>query len=276
MISGEAREEVGSMGLPIYKVDAFTHVPFRGNPAGVCPLEEEAAEGWMQAVAAEMNVSETAFLVQKGDHYVVRYFTPTVEVPLCGHATLSSAHVLWEGGDVAPKRTIVFQAEGGRLTARRDGEWIQLDFPALPVDGVEEPEGLARALGVEPVRVHRRESGELLVELETEEVVRAACPDIPALHRSGFGHVIITARSSGGLCDFVSRFFAPGSGIPEDPVTGVAHCSLAPYWAGRLGRDDLVGHQVSQRGGVVRVRARGDRVELLGQAVTILRGELLC
>lgn len=262
--------------IPIIQADAFTAEPFRGNPAAVCLLTAEALPAWMQAVAAEMNLSETAFLVRRenGD-YSLRWFTPAVEVPLCGHATLASAHVLWEEKLVSLPDAITFQSKSGPLIARREGDWICLDFPAQPVEPATAPPGLSEALGGKPVGVYWNRVNKFLAELDSEQTVRELQPDTAALVRAGIDACIVTARGRSGECDFVSRFFAPGFGIDEDPVTGSAHCSLALFWAERLGKTDLIGHQVSKRGGVVRVRPRGDRVDLLGQAITIFRGQLL-
>ena len=230
----------------------------------------------MQAVGAEMNLAETAFVRERaGGGYSIRWFTPTVEVELCGHATLASAHVLFEQKLAPPTEPIRFQSKSGELVARREGEWIGLNFPALPVDSATAPAGLVDALGARPVGLYRNRLGKYLAELENEQTVRELEPDLAALVAIGCGACIVTARGESGECDFVSRFFAPSLGINEDPVTGAAHCSLTPYWSEQLGKQELVGHQVSKRGGVVRVRALGDRVALLGRAVTVLRGELL-
>lgn len=265
------------MKIPIVQVDAFTSEPFRGNPACVCLLDEEPPEARMQAIAAEANQSETAFLVRRPEGgFSIRWFTPSVEVPLCGHATLASAHVLWEDSVVAPTEPIILHAQSGVLRAAREAPWIQLDFPALPVKEVEVPSGLGDALGAEPLSVHQNQLTTFLVELDSAETVRKLQPDMPQIRDAEFNVCIVTARSDSPTCDFVSRFFAPGIGIDEDPVTGAAHCSLGPFWADRLGKTELVGHQVSKRGGVVKVRVRRDRVEIRGQAVTVIRGELTC
>jgi PhzF family phenazine biosynthesis protein len=259
----------------LLQIDAFTAEPFRGNPAGVCLLRESAAEEWMQAVAAEMNLSETAFLVPRAPReFGIRWFTPTTEVPLCGHATLASAHALWTEGVVADTHAITFHAGSGRLAARRERDWIVLDFPTLVAREMSAPAGLAAALGSRPLGVYRNEHSIWLMELDTAATVRALSPDFAGLQRAGVGACIVTAAGDPGACDFVSRFFAPGHGIDEDPVTGSAHCSLAPFWAERLGRPELVGHQVSRRGGVVKVRVKGERVEILGQARTVFEGSL--
>ena len=264
------------MNTPLIQVDAFTSEPFGGNPAAVCLLSEEATESWMQSVATEMNLSETAFVVPRGrNDFGLRWFTPTVEVPLCGHATLASAHVLWEQNRASPDEPITFHTQSGALAAKREANWICLDFPALPVEECTAPVGLAVALCAPPVSVHQNQHRVYLAELDSEETVRNLRPDLARFRSAGIAACIVTARSASASCDFVSRFFAPGMGIDEDPVTGAAHCSLTPYWAQRLGKTELVGHQVSKRGGVVKVRTRGDRVDLLGQAVTIMRGEIL-
>lgn len=260
------------MPQPIVQVDAFADRPFAGNPAAVCILDGPRDEGWMRNVAMEMNLSETAFLHPAEDGWNLRWFTPAVEVALCGHATLASAHVLWQDGHLPADAQARFHTLSGVLTADRDGEWITLDFPAQPEQAGPAPEGMERALGVRPVYTGRSRF-DWLVEVESEEVVRGLQPDLGLLATVEARGVIVTARGSGEH-DFVSRFFAPRAGVPEDPVTGSAHCVLAPFWAGRLGRDALTGFQASRRGGVVKVRTVGDRVHLTGQAVTVMRGEL--
>ncbi len=262
------------MSQRIVQVDAFADRPFVGNPAAVCILPGPTGLSWMQDVAREMNLAETAFLFDEGDGYRLRWFTPTVEVDLCGHATLASAHVLWEDGLLGAGQAARFQTHSGLLTATKAGDWIELDFPAVPVERPVDPASIAEALGV-PVVSAWRSRFDLLVEVESERVVRSLTPDLGRIGAIPARGVIVTARSDSPGSDFVSRFFAPQSGVAEDPVTGSAHCVLAPYWAERLGRADLVGYQASPRGGVVRVRSGGDRVMLGGQAVTVLRGELL-
>ena len=264
--------------LPLYQVDAFADRPFAGNPAAICLLDQPGDARWMQDVAGEMNLSETAFLLPAGDGFNLRWFTPAIEVELCGHATLASAHVLWETGRLDPASTARFHTLSGLLTAERKGEWIELDFPANPVEEVSPPEGLIEALGGEPIepRFIGKSRFDYLVELTSEEAVRSAVPDHTRLRTLPVRGVIVTARGdAGGPYDFVSRFFAPGSGVDEDPVTGSAHCTLAPYWADRLGKTEFLAYQASARGGVVRVRLDGDRVKLGGQAVTVLRGRLV-
>jgi len=262
------------MGVPIFQVDAFTDQPFRGNPAAVCLLSEPREAEWMQAVAAEMNLSETAFVHREKDGFRLRWFTPAVEVDLCGHATLATAHVLWEVGWLAPEEPARFHTRGGLLVARRRAEEIELDFPALPEEPVEGPMGLAEALGVTPIYIGRS-TYDFLVELDSEETVRALQPDFDRLgalsNARGF---IVTAAATPGEFDFVSRYFAPAAGVDEDPVTGSAHCCLGPFWGRRLRKEEMVAYQASKRGGVVRVRLAGERVILGGRAVTVIRGEL--
>jgi PhzF family phenazine biosynthesis protein len=262
------------MSLPICVVDAFTTEKFRGNPAAVCLLSEAADEFWMQRVAAEMNLSETAFLLPQGDGWELRWFTPVAEVALCGHATLASAHALWESSRLAPEAPASFHTrQSGTLTCIRRHGRIEMDFPARPAAAAMLPEGLAEALGASPVWTGRS-AYDYLCELADENAVRTLRPDHAALAKLPVRGVIVTARGS-GQHDFVSRFFAPGVGVAEDPVTGSAHCTLAPFWAGRLGRTEMRGWQASARGGEVQVRLEGDRVVLGGQAVTVWRGELV-
>jgi len=262
------------MSLDLFQVDAFTDRPFAGNPAAVCLLDAPRDARWMQDVAREMNLSETAFLEPTGDGFGLRWFTPAVEVQLCGHATLASAHVLWETGTLDPAATARFHTLSGLLTAERQGEWIELDFPARPVEETPPPTGLLEAFDAEPLFVGRSRY-DYLLELPSEQAVRTAAPDHRRLAALGVRGVIITAKASAEPYDFVSRFFAPGSGIDEDPVTGSAHCTLGPYWAGRLDKEEFLAYQASARGGVVKVRVVGDRVKLGGQAVTVLRGRLV-
>lgn len=260
------------MGQPIVQVDAFTDRPFGGNPAAVCVLESPRDEHWMQSVAAEMNLSETAFLRRMEDGFALRWFTPLAEVDLCGHATLASAHVLWEDGHLAPEAEARFDTRSGLLTARREGDWIAMNFPMIRAESVEPSPALTTALGVTPRFVGR--AAYYLVELASQEEVRAVRPDFAALASIDTVGVIVTAPASAAEYDFVSRFFAPRVGIDEDPVTGSAHSYLAPFWGDRLGKHEMVGFQASPRGGIVRVRLDGDRVWIAGRAITTLRGEL--
>jgi len=268
------------MGIRIVQVDAFTNRAFAGNPAAVCVLREHHSAQWMRDVAREMNLSETAFLVaredgSREDGYDLRWFTPAVEVDLCGHATLASAHVLWEEGHVPEGRQARFHTRSGLLTADRRGEWIELDFPAKIAVAADAPAELLPALGIAGAKFVGRNVFDYLVEVDSEETVRALAPDYSTLRKVPVRGVIVTARSSRPEFDFVSRFFAPGSGVDEDPVTGSAHTALGPYWAGILGKSEFTSFQASARGGVVKVRLRGDRVLLGGQAVTVMVGELV-
>jgi PhzF family phenazine biosynthesis protein len=263
------------MGIRVVQVDAFTDRPFSGNPAAVVVLEKPGEESWMQNVALEMNLSETAFLVRRKDgDFDLRWFTPAVEVDLCGHATLASAHVLWEDGHLEPGARARFHTRSGVLTAEgRDGS-IVLDFPATPASPAAAPEGFIEALGVRAGYVGKN-AFDYLVEVEGESIVRGAAPDFAALGAVPARGIILTARASSPGFDFVSRFFAPAAGIDEDPVTGSAHSTLGPFWASRLGKTSFVAYQASPRGGIVEVEVAGDRVLLGGRAVTVLRGELV-
>jgi len=259
--------------VTIYQVDSFTEKPFAGNPAGVCILDKAADERWMQNVAMEMNLAETAFLYPVADGYNLRWFTPTVEVDLCGHATLASAHMLFELGKLKSDEEARFHSKSGLLTAKKQGDWIEMDFPATPAVQLPAPDGLIAALGVEAIWVGQSKF-DLLVEVASEAEVRGLSPNTSALKSLGGRGVIVTSQASTPGYDFVSRFFAPCAGVDEDPVTGSAHCTLAPYWEPKLGKSEMIGYQASRRGGVVRVRRVGDRVMLGGQAVTVMRGEL--
>ena len=257
----------------LWHVDAFTDRPFAGNPAAVCFLDQPREDAWYQSVAAEMNLSETAFLLAEGEGFRLRWFTPAVEVDLCGHATLASAHALWRSGRLPEDALARFETRSGRLTAERDDEWIVLDFPATPPAPAEEPPGLRSALGVEPLEVARSRF-DLFVVVREAGAIRGMTPDLEALAGFPARGIVVTAPGDAEGVDFVSRFFAPASGVAEDPVTGSAHCALAPYWAARLGRTRLTGYQASRRGGRVRVELAGERVRLGGKAVTVLRGRL--
>jgi len=262
------------MGLAIYQVDAFTDQPFAGNPAAVCLLPAPRDEQWMQSVAREMNLSETAFLHREKDGWLLRWFTPAVEVALCGHATLASAHVLWETGQVLPDETARFHTKSGLLTAERNGSGVEMNFPAKIAAPADAPAGLAEALGVKPLFVGRS-AFDYLVETDSAAAVRALKPDFTRLGELPVRGVIVTSGSDRPEFDFISRFFAPAAGVNEDPVTGSAHCTLGPFWETRLNKSEFTAYQASARGGVVKVRVAGDRVFLGGRAVTVLRGELL-
>jgi predicted PhzF superfamily epimerase YddE/YHI9 len=262
------------MPIRIVTVDAFTNVPFAGNPAAICVLQEPRPEEWMRNVAREMNLSETAFLLPHPDGFHLRWLTPAVEVDLCGHATVASAHVLWQDGYLARGAQARFHTRSGLLLADQRGEWIELDFPIKIATVAEPPAELLPSLGVHAVAVAKN-AFDYLVEVESEEMVRSLTPDHSTLRKIPVRGIIVTARSSTAGFDFVSRFFAPGSGIDEDPVTGSAHTALGPYWAGKLGKSEMTGYQASARGGVVRVRLDGDRIILGGQAVTVMEAQLL-
>lgn len=261
------------MAVKIYQVDAFADELFKGNPAAVCILPEPRQDTWMQAVAQEMNLSETAFLHKQGEDYSLRWFTPEVEVELCGHATLASAHILWENGLLKPQEQARFQTLSGLLTAERKGDEIILNFPATPEEPAEAPPGLTEGLGIQPLYVGKNKF-DYLVEVESEAVVRDLQPDFGKLGEIPIRGVMVTSASDAAEYDFVSRFFAPGTGIPEDPVTGSAHCCLGPFWSARLGKDELTAYQASERGGFIRVHVAGERVNLGGKAITVMRGEL--
>lgn len=262
------------MTVPLFHVDAFTDQPFAGNPAAVCILSDERPDAWLQQVGAEMNLSETAFVQKKDDGFRLRWFTPKVEVDLCGHATLASAHVLWSEGYARPEEIIRFHTRSGVLTASRNAGFIELDFPLILEEPAAAPPGLADALGVQPNYVGKGRF-DYLLEVESEAVLRKLAPNFRVLASLPVRGLIVTSRSSRPEFDFVSRFFAPGAGIDEDPVTGSAHCCLAAYWRKKLNRESFVAYQASARGGVVRVRVSGDRAILGGQAVTVSKGVLL-
>ncbi|NUQ33749.1 MAG: PhzF family phenazine biosynthesis protein [Planctomycetaceae bacterium] len=265
------------MAIPVFQVDAFIDVyaasqAFTGNPAAVCLLEREREEKWMQAFASEMNLSETVFVVKQGAGYDLRWFTPKVEVDLCGHATLASAYALWSSG-AAPKKTIRFMSKSGPLLATPDGEWINLDFPSeAPIEAPQSIDWQAM-FGPSARQAGRKKNRmDFLLEFESEDEVRTLSPDFAKLANVDCRGVIVTARAKNKPYDFVSRFFAPKAGVNEDPVTGSAHCCLAPYWAAKLGKTSLIGYQASARGGVVRVNLQNDRVILGGKAMAVFEG----
>ena len=262
------------MAQQILQIDAFTREPFSGNPAGVCVMEGPADERWMQRVAAEMNLSETAFLYPEEREFNLRWFTPTTEVDLCGHATLASAHVLWEDGHLSSGEQARFRTRSGLLTANRVHDLIELDLPAEPSHPAPAPPDVAGALGVSPKHSAKGRMN-YLIEVESEDAVRGLMPDFAALSKLRPAGYIVTSKAASDAYDFVSRFFVPTAGINEDPVTGAAHCCLGPYWMERLGKDKFVAYQASARGGVVYVRVAGDRVRVGGHAVTVIRGELV-
>lgn len=258
----------------VVQVDAFTDRAFGGNPAAVCIMREAAPDDWMRNVAREMNLSETAFLSPENGGYRLRWFTPSVEVALCGHATLASAHVLWQDGTAPRGSQLRFHTQSGLLTADEEDGWIKLDFPAKLAEEVPAPAHLLESLNIKRPKFVGRNIFDYIVEVETEDEVRALQPDHNALRKVGARGVMVTAVSKNPEFDFVSRFFAPGSGIDEDPATGSAHTCLAPYWAERLGKTEMMAYQASERGGILKLALRGDRVWIYGQAVTVMKGEL--
>jgi len=261
------------MKIPIYQVDAFTDQPFRGNPAGVCFLFNPRPNQWMQCVAQEMNLSETAFLLPENNGYRLRWFTPAIEVDLCGHATLASAHILWETGRLVKDKMAEFYSRSGLLTARLEGDWIQLNFPVKRLELITIPEELSSLLGVTPIFVGKNQF-DYLVEVENEEILRSLQPDMTRLSQIPVRGVIVTCAATTPGYDFMSRFFAPRVGVPEDPVTGSAHCCLGPYWGEKLHKRSMLAYQASPRGGELHLHLDDDRVIIAGKAVTILQGEL--
>lgn len=261
-------------GVPLYHVDAFADRPFTGNPAAVCVLDEPAEAAWMQSVAAEMNLSETAFIHPLRSGWRLRWFTPAVEVKLCGHATLATAHVLWESCGLSRDALAAFETASGQLLARSVPEGIAMQFPARPAPPAKAPRGLVGALGIQPVSVGRSEY-DYLIEVESAEVVRSLRPDFARLAALPVRGIIVTSRSDDPAFDFISRFFAPAAGVNEDPVTGSAHCTLGPFWAERLGKTQFNAWQASARGGRLRVTVEGEHVILGGKAITTARGQLL-
>ncbi len=262
------------MGIKIYQVDAFSDKAFHGNPAAVCILSEPINEKWAQKVAMEMNLSETAFLYKEGNGYNLRWFTPTVEVDLCGHATLASAHVLWEENYLDPQEKAIFNTKSGILQAEQANGWIKLDFPVKPIVEASPPPGLLEILGIKANFVGVNKS-DYLIEVENEAAVRNITPNSLELRKLPVRGVIVTSQATKGEFDFISRFFVPGSGIDEDPVTGSAHCCLGPYWQSKIKKDFFYAYQASKRGGTIKIQVKKDRVHLYGQAITVLKGELI-
>ena len=269
----------GGTQMKLFQVDAFADKPFAGNPAGVCILSDTRPDGWMLSVAREMNLSETAFVTRQRDAYGLRWFTPKTEVPLCGHATLASAHILWEEKLEAEGTTIRFQTKSGTLQARQAGKRVEMDFPARRVEPVNGNNDINESLQVSPLRTYNgtyATDGDLfLLEVESEDIVRRIAPDYQRLLSTAALAVIVTSRSSSSEYDFVSRFFAPAAGVNEDPVTGSAHCYLTPYWGTKFGKKEMVGYQASQRSGIVYCKWTDDRVWIGGKAITMFKAELL-
>ncbi len=259
----------------IYQVDAFTAEPFYGNPACVVIADANTPQELMQSIAAEMNVSETAFVIPMKTGLTIRWFTPLAEVNLCGHATLSAAHILYETGYIKPGEDILFQSRSGELKVSKSASWLTLDFPAYPLVSMAVPEVFQKATGVAPVELYSSINDWILAFVDSEYIVREAKPDFGAMKQSGLGHLILTAPSSETNFDFCVRCFAPSIGIDEDPVTGSAHCALTPFWHRKTGRTEFISHQVSKRSGILKVAMKGDRVLISGQAVTVFRAEMM-
>jgi PhzF family phenazine biosynthesis protein len=258
----------------IYQVDAFTIEPYKGNPAGVCILDKEPSVEWMQNIAMEMNLSETAFVFQKENDRLIRFYTPEAEIHLCGHATLSASHILYEAGYVKSNDEIRFSSKAGELIIKKNGEWITMNFPTYPLEKMTIPSEFNDLIGITPKELHRSGFGWTLALLNTETEVKSLKPQFSQMKNSEFGDLIVTAPSSDPVYDFCVRCFAPAYGIDEDPVTGSAHCALVPFWHNKTGRTDFISHQISKRGGVLKVSLKGDRVEISGQAKTIFKAEL--
>lgn len=258
------------MLIPLYQVDAFTRRPFGGNPAAICPLERWLPDATLQAIAAENNLSETAYYIPNGASYDLRWFTPTVEVDLCGHATLAAAYVIWAIRRESSAARLKFQSRSGELAVERDGDRYAMDFPALPAAECAVDPGLVAALGARPKVVLG--ARDYLCVFDSEDEVRALAPSMEKL--AAIDRFAVIATAPGRDCDFVSRFFAPAQGVPEDPVTGSAHCTLTPYWSRRLGKKQLFARQVSRRGGEIWCEDRGKRVRIAGHAVKVMEGQI--
>jgi PhzF family phenazine biosynthesis protein len=258
----------------IYQIDAFTDEPFKGNPAGVMIVDEQTDSDRMQKIAAEMNLSETAFIIPKGDIFEIRYFTPAVEVPLCGHATLASGHIIYELGLVRPHDIINFKAKGGDLVITRESDWIVMNFPAYPLTKIDIPGDFSEIIGFEPVEMYSSSYDWKIAVARTEDNIVKAAPNFEIMKAKGLGTLMITAESNTEKFDFVVRCFVPDLGINEDPVTGSAHCALTPLWTEKLGKKELNSLQLSKRTGKLRVKQINDRVEIKGKAITIFKAEL--
>jgi PhzF family phenazine biosynthesis protein len=259
----------------IFQVDAFTDEPFKGNPAGVMIVPEDAlTDDWMQKVALEMNLSETAFVFPRENEFQIRYFTPTKEVPLCGHATLASSHIIYELGLKTVNETIQFKAKGADLSIKKENDWIIMDFPKYPVQKTEIHKDFNRLVGFEPIEMYSSIYGWVIAITGNEDDIINSEPDFERLTKNGLGHLMITSRSDSNQVDFVVRCFAPVSGINEDPVTGSAHCALTPLWSEKIGKLELDSLQLSKRTGYLKVKLNGDRVEIKGKAITIFEAKM--
>jgi PhzF family phenazine biosynthesis protein len=253
----------------IYQVDAFTDEPFKGNPAGVMIVDKFFDKELMQNIASEMNLSETAFLCQNENYFDIRYFTPTREVPLCGHATLASAHIIFELGLVKPDKTISIKATAADLTISKDAGWLVMNFPVDKSNKIDIPKGFKEIIGFEPIETWSTDFGWIIAIAKCEEDILNANPNFEKMVQNGLGHLMITSQSERNEVDFVLRCFAPVSGINEDPVTGSAHCALTPLWAAKLGLKEMNSFQLSKRTGKLKVKLVDDRVEIKGKAVTV-------
>jgi PhzF family phenazine biosynthesis protein len=258
----------------IYQVDAFATEPFKGNPAGVCILDSEPPLTWMQNIAMEMNLSETVFIYPGKDSREIRFFTPESEIELCGHATLSASHILYETGIVRSDEEIMFSSKAGVLIIRKQGDWITMNFPLYKLEKIAITPEFERVTGTQAQELYRAGFGWTLALLKNENEVRHMTPHFSLMKNSEFGDLIVTAESDDHRFDFCVRCFAPALGIDEDPVTGSAHCALVPFWHMKTGRNDFISHQVSKRSGVLKVSLKDDRVEISGQAITIFKAEL--
>lgn len=259
----------------IYQVDAFTDEPFKGNPAGVMIIaDDELSSDRMQQIAMEMNLSETAFIFPDGPGFRIRFFTPTAEVPLCGHATLASAHIIYELGLRAGNESIRFTAEAGELLVRKEDDWISMHFPEYPLEAIEIHEEFKNVLGFQPVEMYSSSYHWVIVVAASEEEVLTAAPDFEAMISNGLGHLMITAKSDSGRAHFVVRCFAPMYGINEDPVTGSAHCALTPLWSKKLGITEMESLQLSHRTGRLKVKLEKDGVGIQGKALTVFKAQL--
>ena len=258
----------------IYQVDAFTSEAFKGNPAGVCILESEPGEDWMQNIAMEMNLSETAFVFPGKNCFIIRYYTPEAEIKLCGHATLSASHIIYETGILKSDNNILFSSKAGDLQIKKQGDWITMNFPAFPLEKMEITSDFKMITGIHPQELYKAGYGWTLAVMKNEKEVKKMKPHFSLMKDSVYGDLIVTAQSEDPAFDFCVRCFAPAVGIDEDPVTGSAHCALGPYWSEKTGRKDFTSHQISKREGILKISLKGDRVEISGQAKTILKADL--
>ncbi len=258
----------------IYQVDAFTAEPFKGNPAGVCIVDEKTPAEWMQNIATEMNLSETAFIIPDKNVTAIRFFSPADEVILCGHATLSAAYIMYKNKLADKDQEIVFSSKAGELKARLSKKWITLDFPTYPLKQIPVPRGIEKIIGIKPLEMYSSSYGWTLALVQNEHDVKMLNPDFCEMKKTEFGHLIVTAPGSETNFDYCVRCFAPSLGIDEDPVTGSAQCALVPFWHMKTGKHDFISHQVSGRGGVLKVSLKETRVEISGRAKTIFQAEL--